>query len=249
MIIDRTPWDEMVLEVLEAARNRVDKRDFDIQCRLTPVTNGKSYFDRIKVFERLILDHVIEIDDGILRIAKNDIPEWLVEGLKEGSDSSWEIFDSINPANKIREKIDRLLLEEIGLQGELEVINQLKNSLPTEFHHRIKHISLEDDSAGYDIQSPSLLDNSNTFFLEVKTTSRPSLDFNFFISRNEARVGSLNENWLLIGVIKSPIGFEILGSLSFNQFLDYLPVNNNSNGRWETARITIPRSSFSPNLP
>lgn len=249
MIDSRSPWDEMVLEVIEAAQKRIDKKDFDLQCKLTPSTNGKSYFDRIKVYEKLVTDKIIEIDNGTLKISKKEIPEWLLNGLKKGSESSWEIFEKINPSNKTIEKIDRLLLEEIGLAGEKAVIDILKQSLPEELHIRLKHVSLYDDSAGFDIQTPSLKNNSGTLLLEIKTSSRPGPLFNFFISRNEARIASLNENWLLVGVFKKDDDYDIVGTLSYDQFSSFLPVNVHPNCRWENSKITIPVNVFQVGLP
>ena len=249
MINSKNPWDEMVLEVIEAAQKRIDKKDFDLQCKLTPPTNGKSYFDRIKVYEKLVTDKIIEIDNGTLKISKKEIPEWLLNGLKKGSESSWEIFEKINPSNKTIEKIDRLLLEEIGLAGEKAVIDILKKSLPEELHIRLKHVSLYDDSAGFDIQTPSLRNNSNTLLLEIKTSSRPGSLFNFFISRNEARIASLNENWMLVGVFKKDDDYDIVGTLTYDQFSSFLPVNIHPNCRWESSKVAIPVNTFQVGLP
>jgi hypothetical protein len=245
----KSPWDEMVLEVIEAAQKRIDKKDFDLQCRLTPPTNGKSYFDRIKVYEKLVTDKIIEIDNGTLKISKKEIPEWLLTGLKKGSESSWEIFEKINPSNKTIEKVDHLLLEEIGLAGEKAVINILKKSLPEELHFRLKHVSLFDDSVGFDIQTPSLKNNSDTLLLEIKTSSRPGSFFNFFISRNETRIASLNENWILVGVFKKNDDYNIVGTLSYDQFSSFLPVNVHPNCRWESSKVVIPVNFFTDGLP
>ena len=249
MIEKKSPWDEMVLEVIEAAHNRVGIKDFDLQCKIAVQTNGKSYFDRVKVFQKLTADKVIAIDDGRLRLATNNIPTWLYSGLKNGSEASWEIFEKINPPSKFLEKIDRALLAEIGLAGEKFVLNYLYESLPNESHKRLKHVSISDDSAGYDIQSPSISNNANTSFLEIKTTSRPGSIFNFFISRNEARVASLNDNWALVAVMKKQELYEIIGFLSYEQFSSYLPINISPDCQWESARIKFPINAFKRGLP
>ena len=141
------------------------------------------------------------------------------------------------------------MLEEIGLAGEKAVMNFLQESLPQEVQNRLDHVSLYDDSAGFDIQTPSLKNNSNTLLLEVKTSSRPGSSFNFFISQNEARIASLNDNWLLVGVFKKDNAYNILGTLSYDQFSSYLPVNIHPNGRWESSKITIPVNVFLNELP
>lgn len=72
----------------------------------------------------------------------------------------------------------------IGLVGEFMVIEFEKSR-----GKEIEHISLKDDSAGYDIKSQDK--NGNEIFIEVKTTTG-NANQPFFISRNE--VNFLKEN-------------------------------------------------------
>jgi hypothetical protein len=245
-------WQELALEVVTAARNKVSVREFKKQCELSPPTPGKSYFDRERVWESLIDDGLIENDDGILRLTRNILnkpPLWLIQELETGSELSWKIVEQCGPTDQILKKIDTHLLQKIGLEGELAVIEQLKQFLPDITHNKIKHISLVDDSAGFDIHAPSIKNSDNVNLLEVKTFSRPGDYFSFYISRNEARVASNNENWRLIGVIRRPDGYHTLGSLQFNQFSHLLPVNVARNGAWESAKINISTNFFTPDLP
>lgn len=245
-------WQELVLEVITAARNKTSVREFKKQCELSPPTPGKSYFDRERVWESLIDDGLIENDDGILRLTRNILnkpPSWLLQELETGGELSWKIVEQCAPTDQILKKIDTQLLQKIGLEGELAVIKQLKESLPVSTHNKIKHISLVDDSAGFDVHAPSTKNSDNVNLLEIKTFSRPGDYFNFYISRNEARVASNNENWHLIGVTRKPDGYHILGSLQFNHFSHLLPVDVAKNGAWETAKINISASIFTPDLP
>jgi len=249
MMMISNAWNEIVLEVVRAASERISLRDFEMQCQLTPVTNGKSYYDRIRIAEELIADRVIEVTDGYLRLTKKDIPEWLVQGLKEGSEICWKIIEIIDPVNKLAEKFDRLLLEQIGYEGEIAVMNLLTAQLPKNVLGRLKHVSLTDDGAGFDIQSPSVRDSANTFFFEVKTTYRPCSEFHFFISKNEVRVASQNSNWRLLAVRHSSSGYEVIGTAPFECFSEYLPMNLSSRGRWEVVRISVPYEVFERGLP
>lgn len=248
-MIDSLIWDEISLEVLTAARSRMAVKDFEIQCRLAPMENGKSFFDRIRVAESLIREKLITTEDGYLGLSNKIVPESLIENLKTGSLVAWKILDCIEPPKKFLQKIDQELLNRIGLDGELAVIKSLQNNLPAEDIRRIKHISLVDDSVGFDIQAPSLRDLELNLLLEVKTSVRPGDDFNFYISRNEARVAQQNNNWFLIGVESTPSGYKILGSLAFNMFSDLLPVNQSANGQWESAKIVVPKKIFIAGLP
>jgi hypothetical protein len=166
-----------------------------------------------------------------------------------GSKSAWEIFELIDSKGKIKGKINLELLATIGFDGELEVIRKLKESLPECLSSRINHISLTDDSAGFDISSPSTSQHDYVCLLEVKTSSQPGRDFQFFISRNEARVASQNDNWRLIAVRREPDGYKILGHLRYAHFADILPRDTSQLSRWESASITLPSDLIAPNLP
>jgi len=163
-MLESQQWYEIALEVIRAARDKISVRDFDMQCRLAPVSSGKAYYDRQRVAQRLITDRIIEKDNGYLRLSIKDTPEWLVDGLEAGSEISWEILENIDPTRKLNEKFDRLLLQKIGLDGEMLVMEFLSKQLTEKVFKRVRHVSLTDDSAGYDIQSPSIKDSSDTFF-------------------------------------------------------------------------------------
>lgn len=247
--IESSPRDELILEVLKAACDRISVRDFDIQCQLAPSTLGKSYYDRLRTAEHLIEDGVIEKVDDHLRIVAKDVPEWLRHGMLVGSQISWEIFEVIDAKGKIGGKIDLELLATIGLDGEMEVIRQLKHDLSPPFDSRINHISLTDDSAGFDISAPSTSQNNRFCLLEVKTSSRPGSNFHFFISKNETRVARHNENWSLVAVRRDPSGYKILGHFRYAHFSEILPINSSPFAKWESASITLPIDLIVPGLP
>lgn len=248
-MIDNLIWDELSLDVVIAARTGMAVKDFEIQCRLAPAANGKSYFDRIRVAETLISDRLISVENGYLTLTNNFIPESLVDNLVRGSEVAWKILDCIDPAKKILKKIDQELLKKIGLDGELVVVQELRSHLGLNEFSRVRHISLVDDSAGFDIQAPSLKNSEETLLLEVKTSVRPGEQFTFYISKNEVRVARQNENWFLVGVDAYVGGFRVLGSLKFNTFSDFLPFNQSSSGEWETAKIVISKKMFFSGLP
>lgn len=248
-MIDNLIWDELSLDVVKAARLGLAVKDFELQCRLAPVANGKSFFDRIRVADALISDRLISVENGHLTLTNNFVPDSLVDKLVLGSEVAWQIFDCIDPNKKILKKIDQDLLAKIGLDGELAVIETLRNQLETHEQPRIRHISLVDDSAGFDIQAPSIKNIEATLLLEVKTSVRPGELFTFYLTKNETRVARQNENWFLVGVESYSDGFRVLGNLTFNSFSDFLPLNQSSYGEWETAKIVISKKMFSTGLP
>jgi hypothetical protein len=248
-MLENNSWQELALEVLRAAREGLSINDFTVRCQLAPIEIGKSYHDRIRAADKLLAEGVIFLDDGFMRISNQEPPAWLENDLKQGVAVAWDILSVIDPSQKLGSKFDRLFNEELGYEGEIAVMTELHVRLDQSLHQRIHHTSQVDDSAGFDIRSPSIIDSSVNFLFEVKTTSRPGEQFTFFISRNEARVGSLNDNWRLIGVVKESNSFLILGHLSFIQISSFLPVDRAENGLWESAKITIPRNSFIKHLP
>jgi len=248
-MIDNTIRNELVLEVVIAARQEMSLKEFQRQCRTQPLENGKSFQDRMRTLEELERDRTIEQDDGYFRLSAKEVPESIIMDLKSGSKVAWDILECIDPTKRLTSKIDLELLHKIGLEGEFAVIETLKKRLSPSDIDKIKHVSLFDDSAGFDIHSPSLRNSESTVLLEVKTSPRPGPDFSFFISRNEARVAQRNENWFLLAVISTSYGYQVLGTLAFYQFSDYLPFNQDKRGQWESARISIPRDIFKKELP
>ena len=251
-MIESNAWQELVLEVIQAAKKRMTVRDFKKFCQLAPVEPAKSYYDRQRVADFLIETGVVEIDEGDLRLNRKifrNHPNWLLAGLKQGYETSWNILSEIDSANKISGKIDQDILKEIGLAGELAVISQLHSKLPKIMLHKIQHISLIDDSAGFDIYSPSTQNSDVTVLLEVKTSSRPGKFFHFFISRNEVEVGSKNPNWRLVAVLKVLDDFKIIGYLTFDKFSQHLPQDIPPNASWESSRLMIPIELFVCELP
>jgi hypothetical protein len=246
---DNQIWNQLVLDVMYAASIGMGSKDFELQCRLAPMENGKSYYDRIRVADELLRTGIIKLEDGYLKLATKTTPPILISELKNGSELAWKILDNTYQNSNFSQKIDLELIHQIGLDGENVVIVELNKVLPVTEHHRIRHISLYDDSAGFDIHSPSIKNIESAVLLEVKTSPRPGNNFTFYISQNEARVASLNKNWTLLGVISQNLEYKILGFLTYHQFASFLPVNVDACSRWETAKITVPRDIFTPGLP
>jgi hypothetical protein len=88
-------------------------------------------------------------------------------------------------------------LKRIGDRGEALVAflerRRLHLAGKPELAERVKHVSQEDDSAGYDILS---FDEDGTVRpIEVKATTCPNLDRGFFISRNEVEKATALPNF------------------------------------------------------
>jgi hypothetical protein len=114
---------------------------------------------------------------------------------------------------------------------------------------RVRHVSLEDDTAGYDILAPRLAGRGR--MLEVKSTTELGDPVKVYLSRHESSVAAREETWSLVvcvGVDPLTRTGQILGWLPGSGLGEYLP-HDRVGGTWETVRITLIRSSLVPGLP
>jgi hypothetical protein len=201
----------------------------------------------MSTLEWLVRNNSIQINGSYLRIVRpTDIPEWLSAPLMQGDKEAWECFETLDYAGRLANKFEQQALVTLGLEGEKFVIEYLKSQIPSEYHDEIAHVSLMDDSLGYDIVTPNPDDLASRLFLEVKTSSRPGPNFSCFLSRNEYSVGK-NQSWRLLLVRKQNSGFEILGSITRDKFIDAVPMDLDPMVRWESLRLNLERSMFQNN--
>jgi hypothetical protein len=242
-------WMEMTIDALKLVKENRTLAEYKRISNLYKPEIGKSYFDRMRVAEWLISEGLVIISDGRLRISHRHFPDWLNEGMALGSQECWEILDEIDPQGFRISKFEYEILQRIGLEGEEHIVRELKSQIPEAQHAEIYHASKIDDSLGYDIATPGLDASHKAVFLEVKTTTRNDRKIRFYLSRNEAEVASKMTNWFLVVVIKNFELLKTLGYLNFSEIVDYLPHDTNSNGKWETVSIVLPRDKFSLGLP
>ena len=101
----------------------------------------------------------------------------------------------------------------LGLMGEKLVVKYLEEN-----GHTVKHVSLENDSAGYDILATK---NGNQEFIEVKTTTQ-GFNLDFFISKNELEfMGNNRDNYFIYRVYgynfkTNSAEFYILSAIEFD---------------------------------
>ena len=230
MTKDLSPY----LVVIDAAKNRTHIQDFYVSGRLSRRID-LGYDSRKQILSDLLEIGLVTIDGSRLCLGTLTECSWLVEGLQQGSLEAWEIVDSF-PKKARKFNPDFELLNEIGLQGELVVIEELKKILPPNFHDQIYHVSLTDDSAGFDISSPSVINPDNRIFLEVKTSSRPGDKFNFYLSRNEFETAKSLKNWYLILVKLKESQAELFGYLESASLINYFPEDTTPGFRWTNTQ-------------
>jgi hypothetical protein len=94
-----------------------------------------------------------------------------------------------------------------------------------------------------------LRDLGSEIALEIKTSSIPGDEFQFFISRNEYNMARQLDNWCLIGVQKNLSGFQIIGHLDSTFFVDIPEPTLTEGVSWESLRVQVPVHHFSTSLP
>jgi hypothetical protein len=239
----------MALDAVEAARDQLFVDEFDRRARLLPFTAEMGYIDRIRVLDELIDSKVIGLNERRLRLGQIDGVEWITAGLACGNEITWAIAEAVDRHERVVRKFESDLLAEIGQVGELAVLARLRECLFDSRRSQIEHVSLLDDTLGYDIVAPFLKSDESFSLLEVKTSSRPGKKFNLYISRNEYRVGLNNPNWFLVCVQIVRDTPQILGHLRLSQIADRFPADQSESVMWASCRVTLSQDILLEGLP
>jgi Domain of unknown function (DUF3883) len=137
----------------------------------------------------------------------------------------------------VHRKVDLEARARIGLSGEVALITALEARWPGS----TTHVSIFDDSAGYDIQ---LTLPSRSWHLEVKTTARRGR-LTIHLTRNEYVTSRRDKSWLLVLVGLSDAGeLAALATLRGDTLLPQVPHDVSPRGRWEAAAIDLTPSEL-----
>ncbi len=187
------------LRVIESLEQKTTEEQEEI---VNKITGGLSFPDLSKVKPQIL---EMQIDESIEPTIKT-------KRVKSGTAKKidFELRDSNNRAAGD-------FAEKIVIKHEIE---ELKETNP-ELINRIKQVSLEDDTLGYDILS--LTSDSYEKHIEVKAVRyRPAIKFRFFISENEVSIAKEDPNYYLY------IVFDYLSESPFiymmpNPFMNKIP--------------------------
>lgn len=158
-------------------------------------------------------------------------------------------------------KVDRQALEAFGAEGEEAVLEACRKHLIGLPHlaDEIAHVSLVDDTLGYDIASPDRAGHRHR--IEVKATSALPGWADFFLSRNEASVGKRDPSWSLVvtrrevDADKDVLRMRVIGWLRFTDLEDLLPLDrptapaDSARCTWESCRVTVPDDRLRSAMP
>jgi len=222
------------LLVIRASKQRMDIREFYAVGRLAS-SYDIGYETRRHALEELIIQGLVVIDGSRLSLGVLGNSSWLVSNLELGSLEAWEIVDSF-PNRSRKFDPDLELLKKIGLSGELFVMEQITRFLPEALHDRIRHESLKNDLAGFDITAPSTIRTEIQNFLEVKTSTRPGNHLTFFLSRGEFEAAKSSKNWFIVLVQATGNEMNLFGYLEGSSLLSYFPRDTADGFSWTVTR-------------
>ncbi|MEZ9357065.1 DUF3883 domain-containing protein [Vibrio breoganii] len=243
-------WFDTAIEVVEFARQERKKDDFIVDAKLRPQIIGQSYSYRIDVMEQLIRTEIVKIQDDRLVISNSFDVEWLDYALITGNAKAWKFADALDRSQVIDKKFNPEVLKKIGDTGEKFVLNELRKYHPIELHSQINHVAEYDDTLGYDICAPSIVNSDHNSFLEVKTSVRQiSGKFQFFLSRNEFDVGISNREWCIVAVSIVDNKPLVLGHLYCYQIESRLPRDIDDSAKWVSCKLSVEMEIFRPGLP
>lgn len=209
----------------------------------------KSYDDRMRVMELLISEGIVKLENRLLRMGNLSNIGKISSALQSGNKWAWKFLKNSH-LEQIEEKIfDYNQLKAIGDRGERFIVELLQSKLPKPVHKNIEQVSLRDDSLGFDIICPSLTDYEKLVCLEVKTTTRPDRDFNFFITRREYEVSQKRDQWRLVLVRISNDEPVLVGHVSRHVLCDRVPKNADENVSWATLKVKCKDEWIEESLP
>lgn len=230
------PLIQEAMDLLRLGKNGYELDSYIQSSILRPVETGFTHFDRIRVYENLLAEGVLYVKDGKFWTVSGNIPDWIFDALAGGFFDPEAIAEQVAETPEHRKKFDSELLARIGLKGEEVFVDELAELLPESAV--ISHVSLLDDSLGYDVRVE--LDDREPMYFEVKTTVRTTKKFNFYFSKNEFEVAKmLGKNWRFAFVNLHDGQGKVLGEAFLNQFLGMLPEDKSSKFTWASVSCSI----------
>ncbi len=242
-------WMEMVDFILHLAMKESSLDDVNRALFNRTSKPGRNFQDYDRTLQKLRKDGLIYVDNQKIYVGSINKCSWIKQGIEKGIEQIWSLAEKIEPNKDWARKYDNTEIVEIGRIGEEAVVNSLRDKIDERYHNLIKHVSLFDDTKGYDVSTPSTKNHDKRLNLEIKTTVKQTEEFTFYLSRNEFNVGSKSKNWSLVFVkIKNDIPL-ILGHISLNAINNLFPIEKTSQAKWQVLKIKIPISIITPELP
>jgi hypothetical protein len=190
------------------------------------------------------------------RMVEEEAPPWLLDAsdflatpdvlpldiLELGADFGMPEQDCLRAVQGAAGKVDAAARSAFGALGERLIVDHLRGY----GYLDVEHVSLFSDSFGFDVV---VRVGPDEWHLEIKSARHHS-SARIFISRHEADVMARDAAWRLVLVgISSSDELESIATLGSHRLRQWLPADRSVAARWETARVTVPRSEFFPGIP
>ncbi|MDC0139960.1 DUF3883 domain-containing protein [Hyphomicrobiales bacterium] len=243
-------WKEMALEVINAAKKQWTVADFKQHCKRQKKTIEKSYEARIFILNSLIDQNIVLKKENKLSIGYLPRNGEFYSSLFSGNTYAWELVSEIFPETDEEILFDEAHLKEIGAIGEKFILDELKSALPSEYHKKIDQVSNRDDTAGYDIATPSVINFDKEVYLEVKTTTVQTGDFGLYISSNEYRISQKEyDHWYLVLVKIINNVPKLIGHIPARILANRMPNNVDSKVKWKSSKVYVQNDWLEDKLP
>lgn len=213
-------------------------------------------------FGRCSEDEAIRI--ALAHLLQEEPPVWLASAVEDDTIIYEYIptevtlyLDSILPDIARREaivlaaarKYDHERLQQIGLEGELAVLDACRDYLTQagreDLVNDVIHVSQISDQLGYDIVAPTL--DGGTVRIEVKSTATIA-NYAAYISRLEAVIGNADQDWRLVFCQLVHGEAEVIGHCSFNEIEYQLPLDRLP-GEWSSTKLQLRPIALQPGVP
>ncbi|MBZ4370068.1 protein NO VEIN domain-containing protein [Corallococcus sp. AS-1-6] len=194
---------------------------------------------KIALFEAAIAASFWFQDADALVTTAADLPEDARRAAAILGLSPEESLAAIRHASGKADLADRL---RIGAAGEHGLIALLASAPMA----RVRHVSLESDGYGYDVE---VTVGGAAFHLEVKSTTRRGR-LRVYLSRNEYETMRRDAAWVLVAVRLDP-DFQpaSIASVDREWIGASAPLDRTPGVRWESVRLDVPTEALIPGIP
>lgn len=139
-------------------------------------------------------------------------------------------------------KVDHALREEIGLAGELALVELVEGYTDA----KVDHVAAWNDGLGYDI---AVSGEGTVGHLEVKTTTRQHR-LVVHLSRNEYRISQRDPAWVMVVLRLNSDDRTLLSvaTVPTDWVARQVPRDDSEYGSWESCRLDVPTGVLVPGL-
>lgn len=194
--------------------------------------------DQLREFVKLYLTRFYPSIKALLCSGKNKasifLPDHIKQILNEAKilDSPHDYYEFSKVFFQKKNSYDDTKLKEIGTYGEKLSLKYEKKRV----REKPNWIAIEDDGAGFDIESRIDIFNKNPLFIEVKTTTRSVENGNIHISRNEWETAKTKWGNYVFHIWVTQISKETPFILKPNQIKKHIPKERGL-GKWSNVEI------------